>query len=393
MKNRGIDVYKDLIKSTRVKFNHPLGFKFSFDYGPKIDCIGHKSSDPAIVKFIDKTTGSVVYSGETSPGLFTSLFRKWYTPWIAEAYHGNEKIFEFDFHSSLSNSKVCISIDSSSLGDTLAWVPIAEEFRKKFECDVYVTSFWPELLSHYFPNLRFSSPGIRESGTLAVFGLGWYDETDRNIHKRDPRTISLQQVAGDILGLDISGDVNFPAVPPTFSGTKPNIEGKYVCLAMDSTANAKHWHHPEGWQKVVDHLNSIGYKVVVIQKQSTNLIGVIDKTGDIDILDRVIDIHHSDFLIGIGSGLSWLAWSLHKPVVMISGFSDPKCEFSTKNYRVINRNVCHGCFNDPSHKFDRGDWDWCPRLKETERRFECTTSITPEMVIESVTNLIEKELS
>ena len=169
------------------------------------------------------------------------------------------------------------------------------------------------LLGFNFPNLRFSSPGIRESGTLAVFGLGWYDETDRNIHKRDPRTISLQQVAGDILGLDITGDVNFPAVPPTFRGTKPNIEGKYVCLAMDSTANAKHWHHPEGWQKVVDHLNSIGYKVVVIQKQSTNLIGIIDKTGDIDILDRVIDIHHSDFLIGIGSGLSWLAWSLHKP--------------------------------------------------------------------------------
>jgi autotransporter strand-loop-strand O-heptosyltransferase len=161
---------------------------------------------------------------------------------------------------------------------------------------------------------------------------------------------------------------------------------------MDSTANAKHWHYPEGWQKLVDHLNSIGYKVVVIQKQPTSLTGVIDKTGDIDIFNRVIDILHADFLVGIGSGLSWLAWSLHKPVVMISGFSDPKCEFSTKNYRVINRNVCHGCFNDPSHKFDRGDWDWCPRLKETERRFECTSSITPEMVIESVSNLIENEL-
>lgn len=393
MKSKGIEVYKNLVKSTRKEFKHPLRFQFSFDYGPKVDCIGQKSSSPAIVRFKDGNTGFDVYSGETSPGLFTSLFRKWYTPWIVQCFQENEKIFEFNFEEALKKNKVCISIDSSSLGDTLAWVPLAEIFRKKFECDIYVTSSWSELLSHYFPDLRFSPPGIREAGTLAIFGIGWYEENERNTHKRDPRTISLQQVAGDILGLDIKGDVNFPVELPTFEGTKPNIEGKYVCLATYSTANAKHWHYPGGWQKLVDYLNLIGYKVVVIQKQPINLTGIIDKTGDIDIFDRAIDIYHSDFLIGIGSGLSWLAWSLNKPVVMISGFSDPNCEFSTKNYRVINRNVCHGCFNDTAHKFDRGDWDWCPRLKDTERRFECTTSINPEMVIEAISDLIEKELS
>jgi autotransporter strand-loop-strand O-heptosyltransferase len=143
----------------------------------------------------------------------------------------------------------------------------------------------------------------------------------------------------------------------------------------------------------VDHLNSQGYQVVVIQKQGTSLKGVIDKTGNFDILERAVDIYHSQFLIGIGSGLSWLAWSLSKPVIMISGFSDPKCEFSTKNYRIINKNVCNGCFNDPAHKFDRGDWNWCPRLKDTERRFECTTSITPEMVFDAIKSIEQKELS
>lgn len=392
MKNRGIAAYKDLVKSKRISFERPLNFKFSFDYGPKVDCSGNRLSGTAVVKFKDKRTGSYVYSGETSAGLFTALYRKWFTPWVVEAFQDGRKIFEYDFEESLKESKVCISIDSSSLGDTLAWVPVADAFKKKHGCDLYICSFWSELLCQYYPDIRFQNPGWRELGTDVVIGLGWYDESDRNVHMRDPRTISLQQVAGDILGINFEGDLTFNKVPSTISKSSPTIDEKYVCLAMDSTANAKHWHYPNGWQKLVDHLNSIGYKVVVIQKQKTNLLNVVDKTGDLEILERAVDIYHSDFFIGIGSGLSWLAWSLKKPVVMISGFSDPKCEFSNLNYRVINRDVCHGCFNDPSHKFDRGDWDWCPRLKDTERRFECTTSITPEVVIASITNLIEKEL-
>jgi autotransporter strand-loop-strand O-heptosyltransferase len=392
MKSRGLNVYKGLEKSKLVRFRHPLGFNFHFDYGPKVDCTGPSTTSTVTVKFKDKNTGSYVYSGDTSPGLFTSLYRKWFTPWVVEAYQDGELIYEFDFEKKINRGKVCISIDSSSLGDTLAWVPVAEAFRLKYNCDVYVDSFWSELLCQYYPDLRFHNFGYREPGTDAVFGLGWYGETDRNIHRRDPRTISLQQVAGDILGVDVSGDLINWKVPQTITKSKPLIDGKYVCIAMDSTANAKHWHYPGGWQKLVDHLNNEGYKVVVIQKQPTSLSGVIDKTGDLDILERAVDIYHAQFLIGIGSGLSWLAWSLNKPVIMISGFSDPVCEFKNKNYRIINKEVCNGCFNDPSHKFDRGDWNWCPRLKDTDRRFECTTSITPEMVFDTIKLLEKKEL-
>ena len=392
MISRGIKVYKEITKSKIVRFRHPIGFKFSFNYGPRIDCTGPSAAGSAKVVFKDKNSGSETYSGETNPGLFTTLFRKWYTPWVVEAYQDGEKIYEFDFEKSLYGSKVCISIDSSSLGDTLAWVPVAEAFRQKFKCDLYLTSFWSELLCQFYPEIRFQVPGYREPATHATFGLGWYDETDRNTHLRDPRTISLQQVAGDILGISLDGDMNFGTVPATIAKSKPVIGGKYVCLAMDSTANAKHWHLPNGWQRLVDELAKKGYKVAVIQKQQTNLQGVLDKTGDHDILERAIDIYHSSFVVGIGSGLSWLGWALGKPVVMISGFSDPKCEFATKNYRVINKEVCNGCFNDPAHKFDRGDWDWCPRLKETERRFECTKSISVEMVLDHIERLEREQL-
>jgi len=42
----------------------------------------------------------------------------------------------------------------------------------------------------------------------------------------------------------------------------------------------------------------------------------------------------------------------------------------------------------PQFKFDKGDWDWCPEYKGTERQFECHKSITSEMVIKQIQHLM-----
>jgi autotransporter strand-loop-strand O-heptosyltransferase len=97
-------------------------------------------------------------------------------------------------------------------------------------------------------------------------------------------------------------------------------------------------------------------------------------------------IHHSEFFIGLSSGLSWLAWALNKKVVMISNFTDDNHEFEC--IRITNKSVCHGCWNKPEYKFDKGDWNWCPVHKGTDRQFECHTSITAEQVIDQIKHLI-----
>lgn len=391
MKNKGIDVYKNVVKDLRCRVKDTFDFKFSFDYGPKVDMVGNNSKTKRTIKYKDLNTNQYVFETETSPGLFTSVFRRWFTPWRVEVYEGTKEIWSFDFESSLHKQKILVSIDSSSLGDTLAWVPVVEALRNKYQADVIVTTFWNSLLKQFFPQLKFFPPGYRDHSVKAVFGVGWYEEEDRNCHRRDPRSISLQQVAGDILGIDVKTDLLPPQLPNWLNSLPPRESGKYVCLATESTANAKHWHYEKGWQTIVDYLRILGYEVRVIHKQNNTLEGVVDKTGDRDILQRMADIYQADFFIGIGSGLSWLAWFLQKPVVMISGFSDPFCEFSRMNYRVINRNVCHGCFNDVKYKFDRGDWNWCPRLKNTERMFECTTKLSPQLVIEQINLLIQEQ--
>jgi hypothetical protein len=79
-------------------------------------------------------------------------------------------------------------------------------------------------------------------------------------------------------------------------------------------------------------------------------------------------------------GLCMLAWALGNPVVLISNFTEFDHEFLTNCIRITNEKVCHGCWNKPEIKFDKGNWDWCPYNKN----FECQTSITAEMVINRI---------
>jgi autotransporter strand-loop-strand O-heptosyltransferase len=143
---------------------------------------------------------------------------------------------------------------------------------------------------------------------------------------------------------------------------------------------------------VVKYLQEKGYEVVCIDKYANFGSGknfnkipenATNKTGELPLQERITDLLHCEFFIGLGSGLSWLAWSLNKPVILISGFSKPMAEFDTP-YRVFNENVCNGCWNDENLKFDPSNWLWCPRNKN----FECTKQITFQMVKEKIDLLI-----
>ena len=72
------------------------------------------------------------------------------------------------------------------------------------------------------------------------------------------------------------------------------------------------------------------------------------KLNDSSIENTISVIHHSEFFIGLSSGLSWLSWAIGKHVVMISNFTEPDHEFTTNCTRIINTDVCNGCWNNPS---------------------------------------------
>jgi autotransporter strand-loop-strand O-heptosyltransferase len=290
-------------------------------------------------------------------------------------------------------NNILINFLSNCLGDSLAWMPMVEEYRKITKNNVFCINERYKMFN--YPDINYINPHqISDINFDKIYDLGFFIENLKFKEKglKDPRTLNLQEVACNILGIP------YRPIKPNLliRNTKNQENQKYVCIATQSSNQAKYWNYPNGWEIIVDYLSKLGYKVICIDKYYSygNLVYInhipknaVDRTGNRDIQERITDIYNCEFFIGLPSGLSWLAWALNKKVILISGFSDPKTEFYTP-YRIINKNVCNSCWNDQNFIFSYTDFIYCPRHKNTEKMFECTKQIHPNIIIENINKLL-----
>jgi autotransporter strand-loop-strand O-heptosyltransferase len=355
--------------------------------GMKAEITGAHSSQYA-VSFINKSTGHTVYSTTIDTNHWASASPQYYVDWqvqIRDIKHNRE--FTYDLE--LTNQKVYIALDSKSLGDTLAWIPYVDEFRKKHNCKVSCSTFWNHLFTTEYPEIEFVEPGASVYDIIAMYCIGiFYKENgqfDENKHRVAPYTQPLQQIASDILGLD------YTEIRPRVTSDTPRTDTKQVTIAVHSTAQAKYWNNPTGWDEVVGWLRDNGYTVKLLSQEGDGYMGNKNPIGAIShppsSIESVIDeLQKSTVFIGISSGLSWLSWSLGIPTVLISGFTPTTNEMQDCIRIQTPPNKCSGCWGRT--KFDAGDWNWCPDQKNTPRQFECSRSITPEMVIKELQKVL-----
>jgi len=339
---------------------------------PFIEITGTSKSDFTI-EFYDENN-YLVHSDVVKANHWVKVNKEYYVKWTTKVYKDGELVYTnvLDY----TNKRVYIAFDSSSLGDNIAWIPYVEEFRKKHNCKIIVSTFKNFLFESEYPEIEFVEPGISVSNIYGMYKLGWF--YDYNKEPTLPNTIPLQMAASNILGLE------YVEIRPRIVNSRIHLALKHVTIATNSTAGCKFWTR-EGWQEVINYLHGEGYLVINTSLES-NPFDNCQPLVDTSMTNTMTAIYNSRFFIGLSSGLSWLAWALETPVVMISNFTEEDHEFSC--YRVTNTNVCHGCWNDPQHKFDKGDWDWCPVHKNTERQFECHKEITSEMVITQIKKLL-----
>jgi autotransporter strand-loop-strand O-heptosyltransferase len=357
-----------------------------FNNGPKVEILG-SGFHYFQVEFINNENGKVLYTSNIGMNCWTSCSIKYYVDWlirVKDLMTGEVEEHKMD----LKGKKVKISMESSSLGDSIAWFAHIEEFQKKHECKVYVSTFKNELFESNYPNLRFIKPGQRIDDVYVTYLIGWfYDGAEFNSHlnPRDFKTIPMQATSTDILGIE-----HTPLRPRIVKPVSiPPIKGPYVCIGMHSTAQSKYWNNPTGWQEVTDYFLSRGYKVVMLSLEEDGYMGnrypkgITKIHGERSLNSTINYLQHSEMFIGIGSGLSWLSWALNIPTVIISGFSTPMTEAMDENViRIFKGGVCNGCFN--RHRLDAGDWNWCPDHKGTARQFECSRHITGKGVINAI---------
>ena len=381
-----------IVLNEEIRYNEPIKNDYIFTQHyvcqPFFEIKG-QSENKFDIKMYDGND-KLIYNNNLPINSWVKLNRGYYTDWKTKVWENGDLIYENTIN--LEGKRVYISFGSKSLGDTMAWVPYVEEFRKKHNCTLIVSTFMNFLFVDQYPEIEFVDPGNVVMNIHAQYRLGWFYKEDGSVDydmtPNDYKKQPLQKTATDILGLE------YTEIRPKLK--LPNVsKKKKVGIGFHSTAQSKYWNNPDGWQKVVDYLNSLGYECMIYSKEGDGYMnnhypkGVTIYQGG-NLQEVINDLSECEFFIGLGSGLSWLAWACKLPVVLISGFSEKWAETTLDTYRVINESVCHGCFN--SDRLDAGDWNWCPLHKNTDRMFECTKEISSDMVIKEINKIINKEV-
>jgi len=355
-----------------------------FVKGPYVEIKGSTNSEYK-VEFIDNKTGRVHYSTTIKNNCWCKCSIEYCVEWKIKIYENDKLWYEYIYNA--KGKRVYIAMDSKALGDSLAWVSYVEEFRKQHECEVITSTFMNHMFEQRYPNVKFIEPGKAVENLYAMYcvGLFYNDDNSINFFKNpiDPKTQTMQKMCSDILGL------NFKEVKTLIKKRNVKIDKnlKQVFIGVFGTAQSKFWNNSTGWQTVVDWLNNKGYTVKLLSKEGDDYMGnklpkgiVQHPNGPLElVMDEMLK---SKAFIGIGSGLSWLSWSLDVPTVLISGFSYDWAEMQDCIRIAAPKGKCEGCFN--RIRLDAGDWNWCPDHKGTDRQFECTKSITSEMVIKEL---------
>jgi len=389
MKDRLIYTYSNDLKNLNSESFDRTFFNITVKPNPYINIKGNVNKEFNVV-FRDSTTDFVHYQVTIANNCWAASTLSYFIPWKIEVYDSKTNELVHEYKMDLKDKKVFIWLDSSALGDNLAWMQPVEEFRKKHGCKVICSTFFNELFENEYPEIKFENPNSGFDDFDHSYRIGFFEKCD--LSPVDCKEVSLQKLCASILGL--SEWEEKPSKITVFE-KETELKKPYVVIGTQSTAQAKYWNNPGAWEKVVDFLKEKGYDVVCVDKHGSFGQGnhfnfspsnAIPRHGR-TLNETIATINDAEFFIGLGSGLSWVAWSLNKHVILISGFSNPSSEFSSKCIRIFNDKTCNSCYN--RHKFDPGDWIWCPDQKGTDRMFECTKLITPETVFQAIENIIE----
>ncbi len=321
---------------------------------------------------------------------------KYFVPWRVTVMDTDGKeVLRHDLN--LTGQPVLIDMAVGALGDTVAWMPAVDAFRRKWQPKRMIVAMRTQYICLYqsvYPDIEFIPPPLinrlKAEDTYARYRIAVWGYGDTAHELLDFRRNNLQLHADMILGVSSNGK------PPKIGGEEPEKrDDKLICIATRASRKCKEWNCPGGWEKIASALTERGYRVVCIDADNRNMPqSAIDDTGMKPLLRRAETLKRASLFIGLPSGLSWVAWACNVPVVLISGFSDvvrPDLpsqrypEFDTP-YRVSPPPwVCRNCWATGDQRLAK-IFDECYRQKNNE----CTRAVTSEMVMTIINKALKE---
>ena len=333
----------------------PQGVRYDFNFGARV-LLPNRASGQWRVRLRDLDTGNILFLSENQ-GAFVSSAKHYYVRFSIEvsAIEDGQETEVLNHTLDLRDRTVVVLFPVGTLGDTMGWFPYAARFAEHHGCKLTcaMSGLIIPLFRDAYPEIDFVTHEQMVDARLqetayASYRLGlFFDDRDHVHQPTDFRMVGLHRTAGYILGVDPTEQAPRLSLPDE---TRPIAE-PYVCIAVQSSSQAKCWNNPRGWAEVIAHLKSSGYRVICIDQKPVHGSGLVwnhiphgaeDETGDRPLGERARWLRHAAAFVGLSSGLSWLAWAAGAKVVLISGFTHPTNEFHTP-WRVNNWHACNSC--------------------------------------------------
>ena len=285
----------------------PDGLRFDFNFGARVAVPDGKG--PWRIRLSDLDTGNVLYETTIQKGWVNSA-KHYYIRVRIEAFAGDRLVLAHDYD--CRDKEVLVQLPVGTLGDSVGWFSYAVKFPRARGCrlSVAMAEFLIPLFRDAYPEINFlTHEQVDPKRYYATYNIGLFFDDEERIHQPcDFRLVGLHRTAGYILGVDPMEEP--PRIAPSSSG-RPLAE-RYVCIAVQSTTQAKYWNNPFGWREIIRFLNEAGYRVVCIDRSPANGQGLIwnhiphgvqDETGARPLAERAHWLRPRGFL----------RWSLQRP--------------------------------------------------------------------------------
>lgn len=278
----------------------PAGILYDFNYGCRVQV----PVDGWRVRMTDLDTFNVLLDEAAEANEVITSRRKYFVRFLLEVFDGHRLVFSHAFDA--TNQKVRLRMQPLALGDSLAWLPVIDAFREQHKCELYMPlgQHLQPLYRDGYPHLHIATDAELDSRNdtyYATYYLGLLKPfSERDHQPTDPRVSNMQDMMAYLLGVPC--EERRPNV--VIADKTRTIAERYVCIATQSTAQCKYWNNPRGWPTLIEHLKTLGYRVLCIDRDKQygnadymNLMpeGAEDFTGNRPLQERMSLLHHADF--------------------------------------------------------------------------------------------------
>ena len=206
----------------------------SYVRGPRVEIVGNADTTYK-VEFIDNFDKTIKFETYIRNNHWAKCNHEYFIDWKIRVWENNILFYEEDYN--VTGKRVYIAMDSKAIGDTIAWFPYLEEFQKKHKCELIVSTFHNKLFKKQYTNFKFEEPGSIVNNLYAMYSLGLFYNEDGtpNLFKnpKDPKSVTMQQMATDILGLEYS------EIKPRLPKKNIQKDDKLITIAEDLVNNNK----------------------------------------------------------------------------------------------------------------------------------------------------------